>query len=129
MARKMHPNSLKNLEKRTNIQDMPNANHGRYKTIFRLWKEQDFSGTDVLNLYKRFYGIPASELRAIMTNPQATAIEQTIASAVLKDIEDGNLRAFTQFMDRELGKPRQSAEIEGNFNIIPPPIIIEGEDE
>lgn len=128
MARVMHPNSLANLKKGKPIQEQENANHGRDKTIFTIGKEQDFSGTDVLNLYKKYYRTPTAELRKILMNPDATAIEQTIASAVLKDIEDGNLRAFTQFMDRELGKPRQSAEIEGNFNITPPPIIIEGDE-
>ena len=37
--------------------------------------------------------------------------------------------AFTDICDRLFGKPRQIAEIEGNFNLTPPPIIIEGEDE
>ena len=37
--------------------------------------------------------------------------------------------ALMDICDRLFGKPRQIAEIEGNFNITPPPIIIEGEDE
>ena len=37
--------------------------------------------------------------------------------------------ALMDICDRLFGKPRQIAEIEGNFNIAPPPIIIEGEDE
>lgn len=37
--------------------------------------------------------------------------------------------ALMDICDRLFGKPRQIAEIEGNFNIAPPPIIIEGEEE
>lgn len=37
--------------------------------------------------------------------------------------------ALMDICDRLFGKPRQIAEIEGNFNLTPPPIIIEGEDE
>lgn len=37
--------------------------------------------------------------------------------------------ALMDICDRLFGKPRQVAEIEGNFNLTPPPIIIEGEDE
>jgi hypothetical protein len=32
-------------------------------------------------------------------------------------------------MDRLAGKPRQVAEIDGNFNLTPPPIIIEAGEE
>ena len=37
--------------------------------------------------------------------------------------------ALMDICDRLFGKPRQIAEVEGNFNLTPPPIIIEGEDE
>ena len=37
--------------------------------------------------------------------------------------------ALMDICDRLFGKPRQIAEIEGNFNLTPPPIIIEGEEE
>jgi hypothetical protein len=37
--------------------------------------------------------------------------------------------ALMDICDRLFGKPRQITEVEGNFNIAPPPIIIEGEDE
>lgn len=37
--------------------------------------------------------------------------------------------ALMDICDRLFGKPRQIAEIEGNFNVAPPPIIIEGEDD
>lgn len=37
--------------------------------------------------------------------------------------------ALMDICDRLFGKPRQITEVEGNFNITPPPIIIEGEDE
>lgn len=36
--------------------------------------------------------------------------------------------ALMDICDRLFGKPRQIAEIEGNFNLTPPPIIIEGEE-
>lgn len=37
--------------------------------------------------------------------------------------------ALMDICDRLFGKPRQIAEIEGNFNLTPPPVIIEGEDD
>ena len=37
--------------------------------------------------------------------------------------------ALMDICDRLFGKPRQVTEVEGNFNIAPPPIIIEGEDD
>lgn len=129
MARTMHPNSLANLKKGKNIQDQPNANHGRYKTTFTLATEMDFAAEDVMRLWKRLSRTPVSELRLILSDVGAEPIVQTIAAGILKDIDDGTMRTFSQFMDRVAGKPRQIAEIEGNFNLTPPPIIIEGEDD
>ena len=125
----MHPNSLANLKKGRNIQDQPNKNHGRYKTTFTLAKEMDFGADDVMRLWKRLQRTPSSELRVMLMDDNAEPIAQTIAAGILKDIEDGTMRTFAQFMDRVAGKPRQVAEIEGNFNITPPPIIIEAEDD
>ena len=129
MAKGMHPNSLANLKKGRNIQDQPNKNHGRYKTTFTLAKEMDFGADDVMRLWKRLQRTPSSELRVMLMDDNAEPIAQTIAAGILKDREDGSMRNFNQFMDRMAGKPRQVAEVEGNFNLTPPPIIIEGEDE
>lgn len=129
MAKKMHPNSLANLKKGKNIQEQPNANHGRYKSTFTLANEMDFNADDVMRLWKRLQRTPSSELRLMIIEDNAEPIVQTIAAGILKDREDGSMRNFNQFMDRMAGKPRQSAEIEGNLNLTPPPIIIEGEDE
>ena len=37
--------------------------------------------------------------------------------------------ALMDIYDRLWGKPRQTTEIDGTFNLTPPPIIIEGEDD
>lgn len=129
MARKMHPNSLANLTKKGNIQQQKNANHGRYKSTFTLAKEMDFSADDVMKLWKNLQRLPVSKLREILLDVDAEPIVQTIASGILKDIEDGTMRTFSQFMDRVAGKPRQTMEMEGSINLSPPAIIIEGEDE
>lgn len=129
MARKMHPNSLENLKKGKNIQEQPNANHGRYKSTFKMALGMDFNAEDVMRLWKRLQRTPVSELRRILMDGEAEPIEQTIAAGILKDIEDGTMRTFAQFMDRVAGRPRQVAEFEGNLNVTPPPVIIESGDE
>jgi hypothetical protein len=129
MARKMHPNSLANLKKGKPIQEQKNAFHGRYKETFTLAAEMDFAAEDVMRLWKRLQRTPSSELRLMMMDDNAEPIAQTIASGILKDREDGTMRNFNQFMDRLAGKPRQVAEIDGNFNLTPPPIIIEAGEE
>lgn len=129
MARKMHPNSLANLKKGKPIQEQQNAFHGRYKKTFTLAAEMDFAAEDVMRLWKRLQRTPSSELRLMMMDDNAEPIAQTIASGILKDREDGTMRNFNQFMDRLAGKPRQVAEIDGNFNLTPPPIIIEAGEE
>jgi hypothetical protein len=129
MKKGTHPNSLANLKKGRTIQEQKNKNHGRRKSVFTLAKEMEFSADDVSKLYKRLYWLTEIELHGIVRDAESTSIEKTIASAILKDIENGTLRSFDTFMDRSYGKPRQTTELEGSVNLAPPPIIIEGENE
>lgn len=128
MARKMNPKSLENLKKGVSIQNQKNAFHGRYKNIFTLAKEDDFSQEDILKAYRAHYRKSEAELREIRLDPDAPAIIKTLCGAILKDIEEGTFKALDSLMDRKWGRPRQITELEGGLNLTPPPIIIEGDD-
>jgi hypothetical protein len=129
MARKMNPKSLENLNKRVLIQHQKKSHNGRYKNIFTLAKEDDFSQEDILKAYRAHYRKSEAELREIRLDPGAPAIIKTLCGAILKDIEDGTFKALDSLMDRKWGKPRQITELEGGLNLTPPPIIIEGDEE
>lgn len=65
-------------------------------------------------------------LKAAEEMPECGIVLQVAAKTLAGD---RGWFALMDICDRLFGKPRQITEVEGNFNIAPPPIIIEGEDE
>ena len=130
MARGMHPNSLANLKKGRPIQEQENANHGRTplaKNIIKtmpkdaqekvyavLWTALTMSNVKEAQQYVEEQ---AKEL------PECGMVLQVCIRSLLGKQGFGTLM---DICDRLFGRPRQTTEIDGTFNVIPPPIIIEG---
>ena len=53
----------------------------------------------------------AEELKTIWENPNATILEKTIASALRKGIEKGNLDSVETLLNRVYGKPKEKMDI------------------
>ncbi len=51
------------------------------------------------------------ELREAFNNPQSTVLEKTIASAIKKSIEKGDLYSLETLMNRVYGKPKEPVDI------------------
>ena len=51
------------------------------------------------------------QLRQIWDNPNATLLERTIAAALRKSIEKGNLDSLETLMNRVYGKPNEKLDI------------------
>lgn len=58
--------------------------------------------------------------------PECGIVLQVAAKTL---VGDRGWFALMDICDRLFGKPRQITEVEGNFNIAPPPVIIEGEED
>ena len=56
-------------------------------------------------------GMTAPELLKVWENPKATILERTIASALRKSIEKGNLDSIETLMNRVYGKPNEKLDI------------------
>lgn len=53
----------------------------------------------------------AGELLKVWENPKATILERTIASALRKSIEKGNLDSVETLLNRVYGKPNEKVDI------------------
>jgi hypothetical protein len=56
-------------------------------------------------------GMDAEGLMKIWENPKATILERTIASALRKGIEKGNLDGVETLLNRVYGKPKEQVDI------------------
>jgi hypothetical protein len=66
------------------------------------------------------------ELKKIWDNPNSTVLEKTIASALRKGIEKGNLQNVETLLNRVYGKPKEQMDITTNGeNISTPKLEIE----
>ena len=66
------------------------------------------------------------ELKKIWDNPKSTILEKTIASALRKGIEKGNLQNVETLLNRVYGKPKEQMDITTNGeNITTPKLEIE----
>jgi hypothetical protein len=51
------------------------------------------------------------ELQSLVDNEDNTALERTVAKAVLKGLEKGSLYNLEQLITRAIGKPKETQEI------------------
>ncbi len=60
------------------------------------------------------------ELKAVWDNKDATVMEKTIASAIKKSIEKGNLDSIEVLLNRAFGKPKEPIEmnLSGSHEVI-----------
>lgn len=133
MARGVHPNSLANLKKGRPIREQANCNNGRtplakniIKTIPKDAQEKVYSvlwtALTMSNVKEaqQYVEEQAKEL------PECGMVLQVCIRSLLSK---QGFMTLMDICDRLFGKPRQTTEIDGTFNVIPPPIIIEGGDD
>lgn len=111
----MHPNSLANLKKRVNIQDQPNANHGRYPTIANSIKSiPDDAKEKVYAILWTAISMPSVKEASKYISKEADNLPECgfVLQVALRELQGKNgFRALMDILDRLFGKPKSSAEV------------------
>jgi len=66
---------------------------------------------EINDTIQQMIGLDAEGLMKIWENPKATILERTIASALRKGIEKGNLDGVETLLNRVYGKPSEKVDI------------------
>jgi hypothetical protein len=99
---------------------------GRPKKPVLQMKVQGYKLCEINDTIQLMCSMTADELKKIWENPQATILEKTIASALRKGIEKGNLDSVETLLNRVYGKPKEKVDITtGGEKINEPKIQIE----
>ena len=106
-----NPQNLKPLNKgydpRRNLK-------GRPRVFISKIKEEGYTLSEVQDAMQVLMSMSAEELTKIKENPQATVLEITIASAIMKSIQKGDLTSLETLLTRVYGKPKEKIEQEIN---------------
>jgi hypothetical protein len=84
---------------------------GRPKKPVLQMKIAGYKLAEINDTIQSMCSMTADELKKIWENPQATILEKTIASALRKGIEKGNLDSVETLLNRVYGKPKEKVDI------------------
>lgn len=84
---------------------------GRPKKPVLQMKVAGYTLHEINDTIQSMCSITLEQLREIWENPNATILERTIASALRKSIEKGNLDSLETLMNRVYGKPNEKLDI------------------
>ena len=108
---KGNPNIKESGKKFSKDYQPPKGNNGRPKNVFKRYHELfECSAEDVTAVLTELISQSVEELRAIAKDKNTPALRSCIATAVLKDKENGNLAAVNFLTERLFGKAVQRTE-------------------
>lgn len=88
---------------------------GRPRKWISEMKNQGYSLSEVTDAIQVLISFEPEKLQEIKSNPKSTVLEVTIASAILKSIQKGDLDSIETLLTRVFGKPKE--KIEQDINI------------
>jgi len=89
--------------------DVPNPN-GRPKKFICSIQNEGYKISQINDAIQVILSLNKEEIIELLKNKNATVLELTVASAIKKSIEKGNLDAIETLLSRVYGKPRQQIE-------------------
>lgn len=94
--------------------------NGRPRKYVSFLREQGYKLSEVNDCIQVMMSMTLEELKAVWDNKDATVMEKTIASAIKKSIEKGNLDSIEVLLNRAFGKPKEPIEmnLSGSHEVI-----------
>jgi hypothetical protein len=86
----------------------PNGRPRKYVSELRA---QGYKLSEVNDAIQVLMSMTIDELKEVYTNPKATVLEKTIASAIRKSIEKGSLYSIETLLTRVYGKPKEQVDL------------------
>lgn len=98
---------------------------GRPRKYCSTLKAQGYKLTEVNDCIQVMIQMTLNELKEVYNNANATALEKTIAGAIKKSLERGDLASIETLLNRVYGKPKEtvdaslSGEVKVTLNLNP----------
>ena len=89
--------------------------NGRPRKWISEMKDSGSSLSEITDAIQVLISLEPAKLEEIRTNPQSTVLEITIASAILRSIQRGDLDSIETLITRVYGKPKEKVEADINI--------------
>lgn len=83
---------------------------GRPRKWISEMKDQGYSLSEVTDAIQVLISLDVEKLQEVKSNPKSTVLEITIASAILRSIQRGELDSIETLLTRVFGKPKEKVE-------------------
>lgn len=91
---------------------------GRPKPLALKMKAEGYHMQDINATIENMLAMTMTELKAVFDNPEATALEKTIAKAMAKSIEKGSLYSLETLLSRRFGKPKETQDVQMETTVV-----------
>jgi hypothetical protein len=85
---------------------------GRPKKLVPSMKVEGYKLTEINDTIQSIISMTVEELKHVWDNPNSTILEKTVAGALRKSLEKGNLESVETLINRVYGKPKEKIEME-----------------
>lgn len=87
---------------------------GRPKKYVLSLKQEGYKMTEINDTIQAMVGMNVDELKKVYENEKATILEKTVAAALRKGLQKGDLANIETLMNRIYGKPKEKVDITTN---------------
>jgi hypothetical protein len=87
---------------------------GRPKKLVPSMKIEGYKLTEINDTIQSIISMTVEELKMIWDNPNSTILEKTVAGALRKSLEKGNLESVETLINRVYGKPKEKLDLTSN---------------
>lgn len=84
---------------------------GRPRKLVSKMKMDGYKLTEINDTIQSMVSMNLKELKDVWDNPNATILEKTIAGALRKSLEEGDLNSVETLLNRVYGKPKEKMEV------------------
>lgn len=88
--------------------------NGRPRKFISELKDKGYKLAEITQAIQVLIAMEPAELHNVRNNPKATVLEVTIAAAIIKSIQKGDLDSIETLLTRVYGKPKERVEQEIN---------------
>lgn len=91
--------------------DIRRNTKGAPRKVVSTLSELGYSNREIVDTMMTIVALTQDELQSLVDNEDNTALERTVAKAVLKGLEKGSLYNLEQLITRAIGKPKETQQV------------------
>ena len=90
---------------------------GRPRKWISEIKDQGYALSEITDAIQVLISLDTEQLHEIRNNPKSTVLEITIAAAIIRSIQKGDLDSIETLISRVFGKPKQQVDVDAKVDI------------